>query len=111
MPTPHAAKRLLLVFLLLVLGVSACHRKEPPKPIDPDAGKHLLGDSDPRSWYTYPALLLIAARHHVGVDTVTALTVEFNKRFGGDDTDLTFKAQLPRDSQLYEEDAPTTAAD
>ena len=101
-------KKLLCSLALLTL-LPGCGHEPPPKKLDPNAGKHKLADSDPRTWHTYPLLLLVATKHQVGVDTLAQLVKSFDKRFQGMNVD--YDPQLPTLYNSYEEDAAPISGD
>lgn len=91
------------------LTLAGCEHTPPPKKPDPNAGKHHLATSDPRTWETYPLIVLVATKHHVGIDTVAQLVESFNSRFEGMGVD--YEPQLPSSSKVYEEDTEPIASD
>lgn len=89
--------------LALLCVVASCQQQPPPKPADVDAGKHRLADEDPRSWTSYPVLLLVSTKYRVGIDTTAQLLTQFDNRFEGNGVD--FEPTVPIAANLYQEDA------
>lgn len=54
-------------------------------------------------------IVLVAVRHHIGIDTVAQLVRGFDKHFGG--LGIIFEAQLPQTFNMYEEDTRPIASD
>jgi hypothetical protein len=95
--------------LLLGLMLPSCGHKPPEKTVDLNAGKHKLADRDPRSWASYPVLLLVSTKYHVGIDTAAQIIKQFDARFDGDGAD--FEPTIPSVSIEYEEDTHPIAED
>lgn len=89
-----------LIVLIAAVGYSC--QKERPKKLDINTGKHQLSESDPRQWSTYPTLLLVATKHHIGIDTLAQVIKQFDDRFEGLGYD--FEVQMPSTSNQYQED-------
>lgn len=106
---------------LMLLGlwiIASCTKAELPKEPDPNAGKHRLSSADVRSWEEYPILLLVATKHHVGVDTVAQLVTAFSSEFNRNGLNIVLPAelnrgvdQIPSAYNLYEEDTPSVEED
>lgn len=106
----------LCLFTLSCLWLLVACAKEPPqKEPDPNAGKHQLSPDEVRGWDDYPALLLIATRHHVGVDTVAQLVKAFSNEFSRGGIRFTLPnshiGRLPLSHSVYEEDTPSLRKD
>ncbi|WP_201987704.1 hypothetical protein [Hymenobacter rubidus] len=72
----------------LCIGLAACGHSTastPPnqKPKDLNAGKHQLAKNDPRTWQTYPIIVLVATKYRVGIDTTAQIVQSFEERFNG----------------------------
>lgn len=68
--------------LLAALALAAC-QSAPPAPGPARATAPGLPTADPRGWYTYPAVLLVATKYHLGVDTVARVLQHYNAHLQG----------------------------
>lgn len=104
-----------MVSIALIVLVSGCKQKPPPNKINPNAGKHKIELSDIRRWRTYPVVLLVAAKHHIGPDTVGVLVRSFEKQLHASHiyyhTEPEWQAQLPERLEGYQEDVGTVSQD
>jgi hypothetical protein len=96
-----------LLSLALLLSISSCGEK--PKSTTTAKARH-LADGDIRGWDTYNAVVLVATKNGLGIDTVAQLVKDYDKLIdGGEVYDI--EAQLPGMTSLAEEDHHPIAVD
>ncbi|MBU6119496.1 hypothetical protein [Hymenobacter siberiensis] len=103
-----------LCIALVACGHSTASAPPNQKSKDPNAGKHQLAKNDPRTWQTYPVVVLVATKYRIGVDTTAQLIRSFEERFNGlgQDTFLSgMETLLPVTYNRYEENTATAVDD
>ncbi|RZK37500.1 MAG: hypothetical protein EOO61_08915 [Hymenobacter sp.] len=94
---------------MLLLTLVACGEKPKPKSTSTTKARH-LADGDIRGWDTYNAIVLVATKNGVGIDTVAQLVKDYDKLIDGGET-YDIEAQLPNMTSLAEEDHHPIAVD
>jgi hypothetical protein len=70
--------------------------------------KHRIAADNLRGWNTYPIIVLVAAKHRIGADTVAQLAQRFDTLFDGMGVDV--EAKLPEPIVSYDEELlPSTS--
>jgi hypothetical protein len=98
-----------LLSLAVLLSLASCREK--PKPAAKPAMKRReLPSGDIRGWDTYNAVMLVATKNGMGIDTVARLVMDYDKLIdAGEVYDI--EAQLPTMSSFAEEDHHSIAED
>ena len=122
-----------LRYTLILLGflLPGCKHEPPPETADTElatadtttaaerdgttnsgASEGTLAPEDPRSWRTYPAIVLIATKYQLQIDTTAHLLDSFERRFNRRTRSrLPFRAELPQRPQHFAQYAASMQED